>query len=159
LFSIIHVNNELGSIQPLKQIGKIAQVHPKLYDHVDHVQGLGKVPLNIKEYRIDLCTMSGHKIHELKGTEILYVHDLTQLLHFLHGGGQVGSYRSGTENLAGAVSLAKDIRLAKEKEQTKVPQMYVLHDRLRSELEKIEHIQVNTPVDAAPHIINFSVPG
>lgn len=159
LISIMHVNNELGSIQPIKQIGQIAQEHPKLYVHVDHVQGLGKVPLNFKEYGIDLCTMSGHKIHGLKGTGILYVHERTKLFPLFHGGGQEGSYRSGTENLAGAVSLAKAIRLAKEKEQTKVPQMYVLHDRLRSELEKIEHIQVNTPVDAAPHIINFSVPG
>lgn len=159
LITIMHVNNELGSIQPIEQIGQLAKKYPKLYVHVDDVQGLGKVPFRLKASGIDLCTMSGHKIHGLKGTGILYAHKRTSLFPLFHGGNQEGSRRAGTENLAGAVSLAKALRLAKEKEQTEVKRMYELHHYMRSELKMIKHIEVNTPERAAPHIMNFSVPG
>ena len=88
LVSIMHVNNEIGSIQPIKEIGMFLREFPKLYFHVDAVQGFGKVPLSIKDAHIDLCTLSGHKFHGLKGTGILYVNKRTVLFPISHGGGQ-----------------------------------------------------------------------
>ena len=79
LVSIMHVNNEIGSIQPIEEIGKILCQYPKLFFHVDAVQSLGKIPVNIYESGIDLCTFSGHKIHGLKGTGILFVSKATKL--------------------------------------------------------------------------------
>src|SRR5699024_1305530 len=88
LISVMHVNNELGSVQPVEAIGKIAKQHPKLLFHVDHVQGMGKVPLSLADSGIDLCTISGHKIHGLKGTGILYVKKETALFPLFHGANQ-----------------------------------------------------------------------
>src|SRR5699024_9277838 len=119
LISIMHVNNELGSIQPIDEIGKVVQKHPKIFFHVDDVQGFGKVPLSLRENGIDLCTISGHKIHGLKGTGLLYVKNGTSLYPLQHGGGQEHNYRSGTENMAGAVSLVKAIRMIHEQTKQK----------------------------------------
>src|SRR5699024_7097828 len=73
LVSIMHVNNELGTIQDIEEIGNILKRYPKVFFHVDHVQGVGKVPLSIHRSRIDLCTISVHKIHGLKGTGVLFL--------------------------------------------------------------------------------------
>lgn len=159
LISIMHVNNEIGSIQPIEKIGAIAKQHPKLFFHVDDVQGLGKVPLILKNSGIDLCTYSGHKIHGLKGTGILYVNKHTKLFPLLHGGGQEQSLRSGTENIAGAVAMTRALRLMKERQQQAISHMFALQEDLRKELLKIVGIEMNTPEKAAPHIINFSVLG
>lgn len=159
LISIMHVNNELGSIQPIKEIGKIAKKYPKLYFHVDDVQGLGKVPLLLPDSGIDLCTISGHKIHGLKGTGILFVRKGTSLFPLFHGGNQEYGYRSGTENVPGAVAIAKALRLMKENEQKNQQYLKTLQEYLRQHLSGLEGVQVNTPVCAAPHIMNISVPG
>lgn len=158
LISIMHVNNEMGSIQPVQQIAEIAENYPKLYFHVDDVQGLGKVPLNLNDNRIDLCTFSGHKIHGLKGTGALYVQKNTALFPLIHGGGQEFSLRSGTENLAGAVSFARAIRLIKEHEQKERKHLIQLQQYLHDKFQKINGIKINSPVDGAPHIFNISVP-
>ncbi|GGB27321.1 aminotransferase V [Lentibacillus populi] len=159
LISIMHVNNELGSVQPIEEIGSIAKNNPKLFFHVDDVQGLGKLPLKLKNSGIDLCTMSGHKIHGLKGTGILYVNKRTKLFPLFHGGHQERNIRSGTENLPGAVAMAKALRLISDKQKNNNGEMTKLRDYLRTELEKIHGVVINTPENAAPHIINFSVPG
>ncbi|AIF43188.1 cysteine desulfurase family protein [Virgibacillus sp. SK37] len=159
LISIMHVNNEIGTIQPIEKIGEICKQYPKLFLHVDHVQGFGKVPLDLKNCGIDLCTLSGHKIHGLKGTGILYMRQGVKLFPLFHGGNQEQSFRSGTENLAGAVSLGKALRLIKEKEQTQGAELKSLQAMLREKLTEIAEVQINTPPDAAPHIMNFSVPG
>jgi len=159
LISVMHVNNELGSIQPIEEIGKIAKKHPKLFLHVDDVQGLGKVPLNLNNSGIDLCSFSGHKIHGLKGTGILYVKNRTTLFPLFHGGNQEYGLRSGTENLAGAVSMVKALRLIKEREKTEVGNLYNLQQYLRNHLIEIPGVEMNTPIQAAPHIVNISVPG
>src|SRR5699024_6474720 len=104
LVSIMHVNNEIGSIQPIEKICSLLKEYVKVFFHVDHVQGVGKVPLRLKENAIDLCTFSGHKIHGLKGTGILYVNNRVSLFPLFHGGNQEKNIRSGTENVAGAVS-------------------------------------------------------
>lgn len=159
LISIMHVNNELGSVQPIEEIGQIAKEYPKLYFHVDAVQGLAKVPLNLKRAGIDLCTFSGHKIHGLKGTGILFIKEGLSLFPLFHGGGQEGEYRSGTENLAGAISISKAFRLSMENMDANIDGLIRLRDYLLKELGKIEGILVNTAMNGAPHLVNFSVPG
>lgn len=159
LISIMHVNNELGSIQPIEEIGALAKKYPKLFFHVDDVQGLGKLPLKLADSGIDLCTFSGHKIHGLKGTGILYVNKHTTLFPLFHGGGQENGIRSGTENLAGAVSMVKALRLIKEKEKKNISHLYELRNYLWSELQKIEGTRINSPEQGAPHIMNISNPG
>lgn len=158
LITIMHVNNELGSIQPIHQIGEIAKDYPKLYFHVDDVQGFGKVPLDLKNSGIDLYTLSGHKINGLNGTGLLYVNEKVSLAPLFHGGKQERSLRSGTEDLAGAVSLARAIRLIKDKEQTLMSDLVEMKDYLREGLGRIGSVVINTPVDSAPHILNVSVP-
>lgn len=159
LISIMHVNNEIGTIQPIEEIGKIANQYPKLFFHVDDVQGIGKVPLNLKKHGIDLCTYSGHKIHGLKGTGMLYVNRRTKLFPLFHGGSQELNIRSGTENLAGIVAMVKALRLIKDKERNEVSKMYELQQYIIQEIKKIDGVTVNTPEHAAPHIVNISVPG
>ena len=159
LISIMHVNNELGTIQPIEEIGEIAKEHPKLFFHVDYVQGLGKISLNFKKYGIDLCTMSGHKIHGLKGTGILYVGEGVTLHPLLHGGGQEEFYRSGTENLAGAVSLVKALRMSMENMKMNIDKITDLNNHLRQELGEIKGVIINTPLNGAPHLMNISVLG
>ncbi|MBC5638640.1 cysteine desulfurase [Ornithinibacillus sp. BX22] len=159
LISIMHVNNEIGSIQPIKEIGEIAKNHPKLFFHVDHVQGLGKVPITLSNSGIDLCTMSGHKIHGLKGTGILYKRRGVKLFPLFHGGDQELKIRSGTENLAGAVAFVKALRLIKERQVRDSEKLFQLNLYLRQELGEIEEVVINSSEQAAPHILNFSIPG
>lgn len=159
LISVMHVNNELGTVQPIKAIGKLVKDIPTTYFHVDDVQGFGKIPLYLADSGIDLWTISGHKFHGLKGTGLLYVKKGTHLFPLLHGGHQQMNYRSGTENLAGIVSLVKAMRLIKEKEETDHAHIYKLNKQLRDELEMIPSIKINTVVNQAPHILNISIPG
>ncbi|QKY69693.1 cysteine desulfurase family protein [Lentibacillus sp. CBA3610] len=159
LISIMHVNNELGSVQPIREIGQIAKQYPKLFFHVDHVQGLGKVPLELAGSGIDLCTISGHKIHGLKGTGLLCVKQGTTLFPLFHGGNQEQALRSGTENLAGSVSLVKALRLTLERQSKGIPHMFQLQQVLRHKFSGMDTVKINTPDDAAPHIMNISVPG
>jgi len=159
LLSIMHVNNELGTVQPIEEIGRIAYQHPKLFFHVDHVQGLGKLPLDLHEARIDLCTMSSHKIHGLKGAGILFVKRNTSLFPLLHGGSQEASYRAGTENLAGIVAMVKSLRIILDKQQHQYGHLQNLNKQLRDCLEDLPQVVLNSPKDSAPYILNFSVPG
>lgn len=159
LISVMHVNNEIGSVQPIEEIGILAKKHPKLLFHVDYVQGLGKVPLVLADSGIDLCTMSGHKIHGLKGTGILFRRRGVKLFPLFHGGDQEYKIRSGTENLAGAVAIVKALRLIKERERLEATKLSQLHQQLREALQQIAEVQINTPEDSAPHIMNFSIPG
>ncbi|WP_087971928.1 cysteine desulfurase family protein [Oceanobacillus rekensis] len=159
LISIMHVNNETGSVQPVQEIGKIAKNNPKLFFHVDAVQSLGKIPLKLKDSGIDLCTFSGHKIHGLKGTGMLYVNRRIKLFPLFHGGNQEQTRRSGTENLAGSVAFVKALRMIKENEKNDVQHLYDMQSYLLGELKKMDGVEVNTPEHAAPHIINMSVPG
>ncbi len=159
LLSLMSVNNELGTIQPIYEIGQVVKLHPKLFFHVDHVQGLGKLELDFYECGIDLCTMSGHKIHGLNGTGALFIKKGTRLFPLHHGGGQEGAYRAGTENLPGIVSFVKALRLILEKKQTELSTLKNLNRRLREGLAQNRFVIINSPKDAAPHIVNVSVPG
>ena len=159
LLSVMHVNNEIGSIQPIEEIGKIAQKYPKLFFHVDDVQGVGKVPLELEDSGIDLCTLSGHKIHGLKGTGLLYVKKGTTLFPLFHGGEQEMNIRSGTVNVAGNVALVKALRLIKEREAKGMDELETMKQYVFRELSQMKDVIINSPVNGAPHIINFSVPG
>lgn len=159
LVSIIHVNNELGTIQPIKEIGKILKKYPKTLFHVDHVQGIGKVPLELKDSGVDLCTISGHKFHALRGTGILYIRDGLKIASIMSGGGQEMGIRSGTENVAGIVSMTKALRITLEKiNQGGVDHLLQMKEALLSGLSQMDDLIINTPDrGSAPHIINFSV--
>lgn len=159
LVSIIHVNNELGTIQPVKEVGEILKEYPKIVFHVDHVQGIGKVPLDLKDAGVDLCTISGHKFHALRGTGILYIRDGFKIASMASGGGQEMEIRSGTENTAGIVAMTKALRLTFDKEKSGgTTRLLQMKERLLIGLKEMEGIVINTPEQhSAPHIINFSV--
>ncbi|KGX84230.1 cysteine desulfurase family protein [Pontibacillus marinus] len=159
LLSVMHVNNELGTVQPIEEIGRIASHYPKMFFHVDHVQGLGKLPLDFHSSHIDLCTMSSHKIHGLKGAGMLFVKRNTSLFPLLHGGSQEASYRAGTENLAGIVAMVKALRMILDKQQSQYRHLENLNKQLRDCLKDLPQVMINSPEDSAPHILNFSVPG
>lgn len=159
LISVMHVNNETGAIQPIEEIGQIAKKYPKLFFHVDAVQSLGKVPLNLTEAQIDLCTYSGHKIHGLKGTGIIYVKDGISLFPLFHGGGQEFDVRSGTENVAGNVSFVRALRLILEQMAQNGERLSMLKNKVIDMLKYNHLVMINTPINSAPHIINLSVPG
>ena len=159
LVSVMHVNNEVGTIQPIEEIGQLLKKHPKILFHVDHVQGIGKVPLDINESNVDLCTISAHKFHGLKGNGLLFVRDGVMIHPLFTGGSQEGKVRSGTENVAGVVCMSKALRLILDKLHTELEQLRKVSNELRKGLEKINGIVINTPEKfAAPHILNFSVP-
>ncbi|UOQ86298.1 cysteine desulfurase family protein [Gracilibacillus salinarum] len=160
LVSIMHVNNEIGTIQPIEEIGAIVKDYPKALFHVDYVQGFGKLPLNIDKSHIDLCTISAHKIHGLKGTGLLVVKNGVRLFSLAHGGGQERSIRSGTENVAGIVAFVKAMRLAKEQQNEAVDKICELKKYLINQLQSMAKVKLNTPATgSAPHIVHFSVPG
>lgn|SRR5699024_5458346 len=158
LISVMHVNNETGVIQPIEEIGKMLSKYPKIFFHVDDVQGLGKVPLSLKTSQIDLWTCSGHKIHGLKGTGLLYIRTGVKLFPLFHGGSQENQIRPGTENLAGIVSFVKALRLIKEQEKQHVDHLIAMKHKIMNAVQSHEEICLNTPIDSAPHIVNFSFP-
>lgn len=158
LVSIMHVNNEVGSIQPVEEIGALLARYPKTIFHVDRVQGISKVPLDMKKARIDLCTMSAHKFHGLRGAGILYVRQGIQLSPLLAGGGQEMQFRSGTENVPAIVAMAKALRMSLEKYDKQIDYLLEVKQAWFNELKTIPSIQINTPfAHSAPHIINFSL--
>ncbi|WP_110927230.1 cysteine desulfurase family protein [Bacillus massiliglaciei] len=159
LVSVMHVNNEAGSIQPVQEIGKLLKNWPNALFHVDHVQGICKVPLSLSEANIDLCTVSGHKFHGLKGTGFLYVREGVRIQPLFSGGNQESRLRSGTENVAGAVALAKALRMTMDAYSQYYGRMKAVHDILFEGIKKMDGIQMNSTPFGAPHIINFSLPG
>ncbi|WP_182201090.1 cysteine desulfurase family protein [Paraliobacillus salinarum] len=159
LVSVMHVNNEVGSIQPIEKIAKLIKHRKKTFFHVDHVQGFGKVPLTLIDSGIDLCTISGHKIHGLKGTGLLYIRNSVHLFSLFDGGAQQNNYRSGTENVAGIVSLVKAMRIINEKQKNNKNYLNELNKLMRKSLNDLPHIHFNTIENQAPHILNFSIPG
>ncbi|PWW26137.1 cysteine desulfurase [Cytobacillus oceanisediminis] len=160
LVSVMHVNNEIGSIQPINEIGKLLKKHSKIVFHVDNVQGVGKVPLDLYEANVDLCTISAHKFHGLKGNGVLFIRDGIHLSPLFSGGNQEWKQRSGTENVAGTVAMAKALRLTMNNKEKFLDRLLSIKKYLVEELGKMEDITVHTPEShSAPHIINFSIKG
>ncbi|GAB7388931.1 cysteine desulfurase family protein [Bacillaceae bacterium] len=162
LVSIMHVNSELGTIQPLEEIGRLLKERPKVLFHVDAVQSFGKIPLDIRGWGIDLLSLSAHKFHGPRGAGILFVREGVKLFPLIAGGGQEGGMRAGTENLPGFVGLAKAMRMNMDTFPERVSRLRRLRDRLLRGLREIPGCVVNTPESealAAPHIVNVSFPG
>lgn len=156
--SIMHVNNETGTIQPIEEISRLLKEYPKALFHVDDVQGRGKVELDLEG--IDLCSLSAHKFHGLKGSGVLYKKKGVKLSPLLSGGNQEQGFRSGTENTGGIIAMAKALRLTEEKRTKGVQEMKEIQQFLRTELEGINGVTFHTPkTGCAPHILNFSIAG
>ncbi|OLN22690.1 cysteine desulfurase NifS [Domibacillus antri] len=154
--SVMHVNNETGAVQPVEEIGQMLQQYPGVSFHVDGVQGFGKVPLHLNKACVDLLSVSGHKFHGLNGTGFLYKRSGVNVLPLFSGGGQENGLRSGTENAAGIASLARAVRLLHNENPEKLRK---ITGTIREQLNTRNWAVVHTPIQAAPHILNFSVPG
>lgn len=158
LVSIMYVNNEVGSIQPIKEAGKLLEKFPKVLFHVDAVQAVGKVPFDLRAWGVDMFSLSAHKFHGLKGMGVLFMREGVTIVPLNSGGGQERTVRSGTENTAGAVSMAKALRMSMERYRNGVSNLREIQNMLGKRLGEIEGISVNTSLDnAAPHILNFSL--
>lgn len=160
LVSMIHVNNEVGTLQPVQEVGRRLKDFPKVLFHVDNVQGACKVPLNIHGSHIDLCTFSSHKFHGLKGSGFLFVKNGVKIATLISGGNQEQKVRSGTENTGGIVAMAKAFRMAEDKRKDNMENLIGIRNFIMDELEKIPSIVIHTPKElSAPHIVNVSAVG
>ncbi len=164
LVSIIHVNNEIGSLQPIEEAASIIKEKNKnsLF-HVDAIQSFGKYPIYPKKIGIDLLSISGHKFHGPKGIGALYVHEKVNLSPLIFGGGQQQGIRSGTENVPGAAGLGEAAKIIYENLEEKREHLYSLKKKLIRGLEEIQGIVINgfmAPItNTAPHIVSVSVEG
>lgn len=142
LVTIMFANNEIGTIQPVEEIGKICREKGIIF-HTDAVQAVGHLPIDVAKMNIDMLSMSGHKFHAPKGVGALYCRKGTPLFNFIYGGAQERNRRAGTENLPGIVGLATALKDAtSEMEETAKREKY-LRDKLFTELKKIPHSKIN----------------
>ncbi len=154
LITIMHANNEIGTVQPIEEIGKIA-AEADVYFHSDGVQSTGKIPVDVKKLGVDLYSISAHKIHGPKGVGALFVKKGTTLRPTMTGGGHERNRRSGTENVAGIAGFGEAARLAREGLVKDMPRVRELRDRLEAGLkERIESIHVNA--EGVPRLPNTS---
>lgn len=162
LVSVMHTNNEIGSLQPIAEIGeRIKQKNPKTLFHVDAVQGFGKALIYPKRMKIDLLSASGHKIHAPKGIGLLYLADGVKLRPILYGGGQQGGLRSGTENVAGIAAMAMAAKRLYRDFDSDLDRLYDLKERLITGATGLEGVTVNgkTGRESAPHVVSLSIQG
>lgn len=144
LVSVMFVNNEIGTIEPIEEIGKICRKKGVLF-HTDAVQALGKIPVDVKKMNIDMLSGSGHKIYGPKGVGFLYVRKGIGLAPLIHGGSQENSRRAGTENAAGIVGLGKACEIAKENMDLEQERIGKLRDYLIENALKIPDTGLNGP--------------
>lgn len=143
LVSIMHANNEVGTIQPIATIGKLLRERNVLF-HTDAVQTVGSIPVNVKELAVDLLSMSAHKFYGPKGVGALYVRKGVKLEPLIYGGGQERNRRAGTENIAGIVGMAKALKLANMELTQNQERIGALRDYLiDSVLSRFEHVRLN----------------
>ena len=157
LVSIMHVNNEMGAIQPIEEASKIIKEQSDAWFHVDAVQSYGKIPVTFKENHVDFYTVSGHKIHGLKGTGALLMRRFYPLQPLVYGGGQEFGYRSGTVAVNNAASLAKAMRLVKEVERFAVYREW--KERIHTFARQYDNIFVVSTEEGAPHIVTLAFEG
>lgn len=162
LVSIMHINNEIGSVQPIAEAGAlIKKINPRILFHVDAVQGFGKFRIYPKKMNVDLLSVSSHKIHGPKGVGFLYIGDRVKIQPTVYGGGQQRGMRSGTENVPGVAGMARAAEMVYAHLEEDVEKLYALKERFIKGLEKLEHVKINglTGRDSAPHIVSVSVRG
>lgn len=158
LISMMHVNNEIGSIQPIKEVGKyLSMLKEKVYLHVDAVQSFAKINFKPSRYNIDFMSVSGHKLHGPKGIGFMYVKENNKIKPMLTGGGQEIGIRSGTENVAGIYGLGEAIDIIMSDLNSKIEKIEKLKVLLKDFIvENIDDIKVNSPEDGVCHILNIS---
>ena len=157
LVSIMYVNNEIGSIQPIEEIGKIIKSYREdILFHVDAIQAYGKLKIYPKRAKVDLLSVSGHKIHGPKGSGFLYIKDKTKIQPILFGGGQQKGMRSGTENVPAIAGLSLASKLMYENHEEKIEKLNILKERFIKGVSEIENVTNNS--GEAPHIISISFP-
>jgi cysteine desulfurase len=157
LISIMFINNEIGTIQPIKEIGEIAKAHNIIF-HTDAVQAYGNTPIDVEAFHIDMLSVSSHKIYGPKGVGALYIRKGTRIANFIEGGAQEKKRRAGTENIPGIVGFAKAAELAHESLDEHIKKLTVLRDRLISGLlSKIDYSRLNGhPTKRHPGNVNIS---
>ncbi|MBM6685304.1 cysteine desulfurase NifS [Faecalicatena contorta] len=157
LISVMFANNEIGTIEPIKEIGRIAHEHGVLF-HTDAVQAFGQVPIDVDELGIDMLSASGHKLNGPKGIGFLYIRKGVKIRSFIHGGAQERKRRAGTENVPGIIGLGKAVERAVATMAERSAKEIELRDYLIGRvLEEIPYCRLNgDPVDRLPNNANFS---
>ncbi len=158
--SIMHANNEMGTIEPIAEVGKIAK-EKGIYFHIDAVQSAGKIPLKVDELNVDLVSLSGHKIYGPKGIGVLYIRKGTKIQPLIHGGHHEKNKRAGTENVPGIVGLAKAIEIVRITMEEETVRLTNLRDRLWVRInEKIEDVFLHGHErERLPNTLNLSFEG
>lgn len=162
LVSIMAVNNEIGTVQPIKEVGEILKDYPNVHYMVDAVQAIGKdLDSAVFSDRVDFATFSGHKFHAPRGTGFVYMKSGRKIAPLISGGGQERTLRSGTENTPGDVAMARAIRLVKENEPQAVQREQAIKERIYDHLKKFDHVKILSGRDQgfAPHILCFAIVG
>ena len=162
LVSIMYVNNEIGAVEPIGEIGRrIKAKNPKTYFHVDAIQAFGKYRIYPKRMGIDMLSVSGHKIHGPKGSGFLYIDEKVKIRPLILGGGQQNGMRSGTDNVPGIAGLGVAAKMMYQNFDEKVEHLYQLKERMAEGLSKIDDVVINgMPVrEGAPHILSVSFLG
>lgn len=157
LISVMFANNEIGTIQPIKEIGEIAKEHDILF-HTDAVQAFGQIPINVDELHIDMLSASGHKLHGPKGIGFLYIRKGLKLRSFIHGGAQERKRRAGTENVPGIVGLGKAVSIAVETMDEQIKHETEVRDYMIEKIKKtIPYCRLNGDrTKRLPNNVNFS---
>ena len=158
LITIMHVNNEIGSIQPIEDIGKyLKSLKDKIYLHVDAVQSYAKINFKPSRYNIDFMSVSGHKLHGPKGIGFMYIKENNRLKPLITGGGQEIGIRSGTENVPGIYGLGEAVKVINKDLNKTIDKISELKNLLKEEIvNNIEDIKLNSPEDGVCHILNVS---
>ena len=158
LISVMHANNEIGTVQPIREISRVTR-EAGIYFHTDAVQTVGHIPIDVKELGIDLLSMSAHKLYGPKGVGALYARKGTRLVPFIHGGGQERERRASTENVPGIVGFSRAIELARQEMNEEAEHLTSLRDKLiKGLLERIDHTRLNGhPTNRLPNNVNISI--
>lgn len=162
LVSVMYVNNEIGSVQPVEEIGRIIkEKNAKALFHADAIQAYGKYRIFPKRTGIDLLSVSGHKFHGPKGTGVLYVNEKVKIRPILFGGEQQKGLRSGTENVPGIAGIAEAAKVCCSGLEEKVDRLYLLKERFTEGIRKLDGTVINGRAgrDSAPHIVSVSFEG
>jgi cysteine desulfurase len=158
LLSIMHVNNEIGSINDVFEIAKaVKEKNNTAIFHSDFSQSVGKLPINLKNSAIDFISFSGHKIECIKGIAGVIFRKNIAIFPLLHGGEQEFGFRASTANPAAAAALAKSVKTAVKNQQKIFEKVKLLQEILLENLSQIPEIQINSPKENSPFIVNFSV--
>ena len=161
LVSVMHVNNEIGTIQPIEEIGKyLKSLDEKVYFHVDGVQSYAKIKFRPSRYNIDFMSVSGHKLHGPKGIGFMYVKENNRIKPLLTSGGQEIGIRSGTENVPGIYGIGEAVRILNQDLEGTIDKIKGLRDLLKEEiLANIDNVKINSPEDGVCHVLNVSFRG